>query len=160
MAGYGDDAGLQVWADENGYTVPAGTVAAARQRGSAYVDAVYGDRFPGEPTGGIDQERAWPRTGATDKWGKPIASSAIPNRIVHASYHAALAELDSPGSLEPIVVAGERIKREKVGPLETEYADTADMDAVAAMTPVLTAIEGLLEPLLTTSADIPAILVV
>ncbi|MCT7376810.1 DnaT-like ssDNA-binding protein [Chelativorans salis] len=121
------------------------------------MDAVCGDRFPGEPTGGIEQDRAWPRTGAADKRGKAIASNAVPNRVVHASYHATLAELDSPGSLEPIITAGERIKREKVGPLETEYADTADMDPVQSMTPVLTAIEELLEPLLRTSADIPAI---
>lgn len=159
MAGYGDDAGFNAWATENGYDVPAGTVSAARQRGSAYVDALYGDRFSGQPVGGIDQERAWPRVNATDKWGNAIASVQVPQRVVHASYHAALQELRTPGSLEPVVIAAERVKREKVDSLEVEYAGGVEGDAVAALTPVISAIEGLLAPLLVTSTG-PAIAVV
>lgn len=161
MAGYGDDAGFQQWASENGYEVSSGTVAAARQRGSSYIDAVYGERFPGEPAGGIEQDRSWPRVNATDKWGNAIASDAVPARVIHASYHAALQELQSPGSLEPVVVAAERVKREKVGPLETEYMDGAEgQDALAASTPLLAAVEGLLEPLLTPVGGFPAMMVV
>ncbi|MBY8918818.1 hypothetical protein KUG85_04750 [Nitratireductor sp. L1-7-SE] len=160
MAGYGTDQGFQDWATENGYTVPSGTVAAARQRGSAYIDAVYGDRFFGQPAGGIDQERAWPRVGATDKWGNAIASDVVPLRVVNASYHATLQEMETPGSLEPVVVAAERVKREKVGPLETEYMDGSAGDAVTSATPLLASVEGLLEPLLTSSLNDLAIMVV
>jgi len=66
MAGYGTDVDLKSYWDEAGYTYASDApFGALRQRGSTYIDATYGERFPGEPTGGIDQERAWPRSGAT-----------------------------------------------------------------------------------------------
>ncbi|TPN90206.1 DnaT-like ssDNA-binding protein, partial [Mesorhizobium sp. B1-1-5] len=85
MGGYGDDAGFAAYAAAAGYTVPAGTISAARQRGSAYIDGTYGMRFPGQPTGGIGQEREWPRTGAT-AFGAALASDLIPQRVIDASY--------------------------------------------------------------------------
>ncbi|WP_318012501.1 DnaT-like ssDNA-binding protein [Mesorhizobium sp. BR1-1-13] len=42
-------------------------------------------RFSGQPTGGINQERAWPRTGAT-AYGSALASDLIPQRVIDASY--------------------------------------------------------------------------
>lgn len=83
MAGYGTEAGFTAWATEHVYTVPTGDVPAALQRGSAYIDGTYGDRFPGEPTDGIEQDRAWPRTDAEDKWGNAIADNAVPTRVEH-----------------------------------------------------------------------------
>lgn len=157
MAGYGSDEAFQTWATENGHTVPTGTVAAARQRGSVYVDGTYGHRFPGEPTGGVEQERAWPRTGAADRYGNAIPSETVPTRVEHAAYEAALIELQTPGALAPVIVASEQVKREKVGPLEVEYAGAAD--PVAAATPIVKAIEHILAPLLV-PADFPAVLVV
>lgn len=66
MAGYGDDEGFATWLAENGYTLPDGAPlpVVLRQRGSAYLDATYGPRFVGVPTD-PEQEREWPRTGAT-----------------------------------------------------------------------------------------------
>jgi hypothetical protein len=57
----------------------------------------------------------------------------------------------SPGSLLPIVTLSEQIKREKVGPLETEYVgDTphTQADAIMMAVPVVTTIEALLYPFL------------
>jgi hypothetical protein len=150
MAGYGTDEGFAAYAAANGYTVPTGTVAAARARGSAYIDGTYSLRFPGYPTGGIDQDREWPRTGASDRQGNAIAPDAVPLRVINASYEAALIELTTPGSLAVIVVGSQRVVREKVeGAVEVEYArPTSASSAVLDSTPVVTIIAGMLAPLL------------
>lgn len=160
MAGYGSDGGFTSWASASGFTVPAGSIPEARQRGSDYIDSTYGAQFPGQPADGIDQERAWPRSDALDKFGNEIADTTIPSRVIFASYHAALAELRSPGSLSVSVRADKRVKREKVdGAVEREFFDPGK-DTVADAVPRLTAVEGLLEPLLISASLIPAVLVV
>jgi len=161
MAGYGDDTAFQDWLTANGYSLPDGAPPAAvlRLRGSQYIDATYGARFSGTPTEGIEQARAWPRTGAT-AYGNPIAPDAVPGAVEKAAYHAAYAEALSPGSLSVIAIGSERVKREKVeGAVEIEYFDGGS-NAVAGATPILSAVEGLLAPLLVSSRPIPAVLVV
>lgn len=160
MPGYGDDAGFSAYMSANGYTVPAGSIPAARARGSLYIDGAYADRFPGDPTGGIEQDRSWPRTGAVDRAGHPIAPDAVPTRVIQASYEAALLELQSPGSLSALATESERIKRMKAGSVELEYADNASMSAVIGAIPMSTRIEGLLAPLIGPARALPAILVV
>ncbi len=158
MAGYGSDDAFEAWAEAAGHTVPPGSVPAARQRGSEYIDATYGERFTGMPTGGIDQDRAWPRTGAT-AFGQALASNFTPKRVEHAAYEAALIELRDPGSLSAIVSGTSLVKREKVeGAVEVEYAVSDKTDVAAAAQPVVTIIEGLLAPLL--KVPVPGILVV
>lgn len=159
MAGYGSDIAFTAWAAENGLTVPDGNVTAARQRGSAYIDGRYEVRFPGARTGSYSQERSWPRTGAETYYGEAIPSNVIPDPVIWASYTAAFQELTSPGSLTPVIIGSSTVKREKVGPLETEYAvATTQAEIVAMATPVVTAIDGLLWPFL--YQPIPAIMVV
>ncbi|MRX33216.1 DnaT-like ssDNA-binding protein [Aminobacter sp. MDW-2] len=158
MAGYGTNEGFTAYAAAAGYAVPAGDIAAARQRGSTYIDGTYGARFSGLPTGGIEQERAWPRTGAT-AYGNALADGIIPLRVVNASYEAALLELQSPGSLSAVVSGSSLVKRERVeGAVEVEYAVSDKTDLATAARPVVTVIDGLLAPLLT--AALPGILVV
>ena len=158
MAGYGTNEGFTAYATAAGYTVPAGDIGAARQRGSTYIDGTYGDRFSGVPTGGVEQERAWPRTGAT-AYGSALASDIIPLRVVNTSYEAALLELQSPGSLSAVVSGSSLVKREKVeGAVEVEYAVSDKTDLATAARPVVTVIDGLLAPLLT--VPVPGILVV
>lgn len=148
MAGYGDDAGFAQWLTDNGLTAPAGSVPAARNRGSAFVDT-YEPKFPGTRTGGYAQGRAWPRTGATTYYGEVIPSDVIPVPVVQASYYAAYQELQSPGSLSPVVVGSETVKREKVGSLEVEYASGTTAEEILAMSqPNVMAIDGLLWPFL------------
>lgn len=146
MAGYGGDSAFNAWVAENGFTVPGGApaVAVLRQRGSAYLDGTYEAKFPGQRSGGLAQERAWPRTGA-DAYGSAIPSDMVPLAIEHASYHAALYEAQNPGALSVAVIAASAIKREKIGPIETEYYEGAD-GALADATPMLSAVEGLLSP--------------
>ena len=159
MPGYGTDLGLAEYADARGLTVPSGNVTAARVRGSDYIDGMYGDRFPGVPAAGFAQERAWPRVGAADSYGGLIAADVIPERVVWASYEAALYEMANPAGLAPVVTPGQLVIREKVGPLEVEYADAAATTGVVGSVPVLASVEGLLRPLLQPAYG-PAVLVV
>lgn len=160
MAGYGDDAGFTAYAAAAGYTVPAGTIAAARQRGSAYIDGTYGMRFPGQPTGGLAQERAWPRTGAT-VYGSTLASDLIPQRVIDASYEAAYLELVRPGSLSISFDPSRKVKRQKVEDIEREFfAPIDDRNIFAPDAPASTIIEGLLAPLIGPVFGLPAVLVV
>jgi hypothetical protein len=41
MAGYGDDSGFTAYCTAAGYSVPTGSVPAARQRGSVYIDGLF-----------------------------------------------------------------------------------------------------------------------
>lgn len=162
MAGYGTDAGFTAWLAANGYTNTSGlTPAVLRERGSAYIDGQYGDRFTGTPTGGIAQERAWPRTNAF-AYGVAIDLTSIPAAVVNASYAAAFAEASAPGSLSVVVNPSRMIKHQKVeGAVEREFFEpNASLSAVEAATPVLATVEGLLKPFLASAAGFPAILVV
>lgn len=144
MAGYGTDQGFADWLTMNGHVLPESAPAPAilRQRGSQYIDGLYGSRFSGQPTGGFAQERAWPRSGACAH-GRPIPSDIIPVAVEQAAYAAALQEAVSPGSLSVAASASGAIKREKVDALEVEYA-AGSGDAVADATVRLSEVEGLL----------------
>lgn len=152
MAGYGSDGAFTAWLTSNGLTLPeaAPSPAILRLRGSQYIDGLYGSQFPGQPAGGFDQERAWPRTGAKAH-GQDIPDDVIPKAIEHASYHAAYQEGLEPGSLSVVASASGAIKREKVEGLETEYFE-ASGDAVADGLVRISAVEGLMAPFLRTSA--------
>lgn len=150
MAGYGTDDAFATWLTSNGYSLPEGAPAPAvlRQRGSTYVDGTYGARFVGQPTGGYEQERQWPRSGAVVA-GSSVPDGVIPLPVIHASYEAALQEAREPESLSLIGSAAERVKREKVdGAVEVEYQQASAEEFAAAMTPIMTTIEGLLSPFL------------
>lgn len=149
MAGYGSDELFAAFLTANGLTLPVGAPAAAvlRQRGSAFIDNAYGERFRGVPTAGISQDRAWPRTGAT-AYGAAIADDVIPTAVVSAAYFAAYREATSPGSLSATSSGG--VKREKVGSLEVEYFEAASQELRDAnarrLAPAILEIEGLLAP--------------
>ena len=164
MAGYGTNEGFTAYAAAAGYVIPEGTsdaqIAAARQRGALVIDR-YEPRFSGRRTGGFQQERAWPRTGATTQLGEAIPADQVPEAIANASYEAAWLELTNPGSLSPVVTGTSTVKREKVGQLEVEYSSSTSTDigdVVALATPVVTAIEGMLWPFLVPC--LPGVLVV
>lgn len=146
MAGYGDDTGFNAWMAENGLSVGTGDVAVAvlRQRGSSYIDGLYGPRFSGQPTGGLAQERAWPRTGA-EAFGQSIPSDLVPNAIIQASYAAAYQEAIKPGSLSVSATRAGALKRKKIDVIEKEYFEGSG-DIVADNTVRLSAVEGLLAP--------------
>lgn len=153
MSGYGDDTGLDAWLASNGYVLPPGapTKPVLRQRGSSYIDGLYGPRFGGNPTGGFAQERAWPRSGAI-AFGQAIPDDLIPVPVINSSYAAAYYEAQNPGALQAVASGQAQIKREKTDVLETEYF-VGSGDALADATPLLSAVEGLLAPFLTADID-------
>lgn len=160
MPGYGTNEGFTAYATAAGYTVPAGDIGAARQRGSAYIDGAYGARFTGIPTGGIDQERAWPRTSAS-AFGSALASDIVPLRVINASYEAAYIELKQPGSLSVVTDPAKRVKRQKVDTIEREFFEPGKTTNIFAPdAPISTVIEGLLAPLIGPVFGQPAIMVV
>ena len=118
MAGYGSDLEFTAWLADNGNVLPDTAPASAvlRQRGSDYLDAAYGPRLMcSSPTGGLDQERAWPRTGHPG-----IAPDAIPAAWVRASYRAAWLEAVTPGWATSSRDPSRMTRREKVDVIERE----------------------------------------
>ncbi|WP_429115471.1 DnaT-like ssDNA-binding protein [Ensifer sp. KUDG1] len=149
MAGYGTDSVFQQWLDDNGYQLPSGspTAAVLRQRGSQYIDAVYGSRFVGVIADAA-QERQWPREGAIVS-GKLIPSDVVPAAVINASYYAAYQEATKPGSLSVVGSGATRVKRKKVGQLEVEYqAASDDSETGSDLTPIISIVDGMLAPFL------------
>lgn len=152
MAGYGDDAGFDEYLAGRGLTLPAGAPSkeVLRQRGSDYLDATYGPRLHcSAPTGGLDQERAWPRTGATAN-GTEIATDNIPAAWVRASYRAAWIEASGSASLESTQAPNGRVKRERVeGAVEVEYFEGGSVRAGSETLATIDAeVDGLVRPYL------------
>ena len=131
---------------------------AALVRASDYIDGRYMRRlstgaytsmFPGIPTGGRAQDREWPRTGASDGYGKAIDANTVPVEVENATYAAALRELATPNSLAPDFTASALVSEEAVGPLKVKYADmqkTGDMGTPNR--PMLPEVDEILAPIL------------
>lgn len=146
MAGYGTDQGFADWLTMHGHVLPESAPAPAilRQRGSQYIDGLYGSRFSGQPTGGFTQDRAWPRSDASAH-GQTIPADVIPVAVEQAAYAAALQEAIRPGSLSVTATSSGALKRKKIDVIEKEYFEGSG-DAVADNTLRLSAVEGLLAP--------------
>ena len=141
--------------------MPSGDVGEALERGSAYLDGMYGRRFSGSPTGGIEQTDEWPRTGAMTYHGEALASDAVPTRIVQAAYEAALLELANPGSLTTAAAPDQRKVLTKLDVMEWEVlpGKTPHLaDGPLASAIVSTRIHGLVWPFL--ASELPAVMVV
>ncbi|MBV1814520.1 hypothetical protein KTT58_17385 [Pseudomonas viridiflava] len=142
---------------------------AALIRASAYIDGRYRklmasgmwqSLFPGVKTEGRGQAREWPRTGAEDYEGNPIPDDQVPTEVEQATYEAALREIAQPGSLSPDFVAATMVKREKVGPLETEFAIATGADAAGSVRPVISIIDEMIAPVLVARYTLPAVFTV
>jgi len=161
MAGYGDNAALDALVAAMGYSYPEGVTedqkTAARQRGSVYIDGLYGPRFPGVPTGGAVQEREWPRSGAHDVYGNSLPSETVPQRVIDASLEAAFLSLTNPKIFSATYTPGTQKVLTEVKGIKWEVVGHPSADG--SMVPVSTVIEGILAPLLAPK-NIPAILVV
>lgn len=130
--------------DYSGYTDPQ--IEEAARRATVWLDGTYGARFPGSRTSGRAQALEWPRSGAVDRDGNTVDSATIPREIEKATAEAARYEV-SGTDLSPTVTTGATVKREKVGPLEVEYAASGSVDA---QRPVLTVVDGILAALFST----------
>lgn len=154
---YGTVGGADAYHAARGNTTWAGSEeqkTAALVRASQYIDSLGGTvkagtscvrTWPGAKTGGRAQSLAWPRQDAYDSEGAAIDPVTVPIEVVTATYEAALIELTDPGSTRPDFIPVAGIKREKVGPLETEFAVSSD---AADFQPVFGRVDALLGPVL------------
>lgn len=156
MASYGTDEGFTDWLAVQGYTLPEGAPSPAvlRARGSVYVDG-YERLWTGQRTGGVVQELAWPRTGATMNCTVPIADDVIPPAVVKAAYRAAWLEAETPGVLAGAAAPlGQRVKRERVeGAVDVEYFDDGKASLGGGPTFIDSLIDGLLSQFVCEQGD-------
>lgn len=103
---------------------PADVKEAAIRRATAYLSNAFS--WKGWKTNARAQALAWPRADVEDDEGNDVASDAIPVEIIQACCHIAAAEVAAPGVMNPTVDLTARVKREKIGPIETEYAGVAN----------------------------------
>lgn len=124
-AAYGTDTGFLAWLEDNGLALPANAPVPSvlRTRGTAYVDG-YESYWTGSRTGGVMQDLAWPRTGASLNCTIAVPSDVIPPAVVNSAYRAAWLEAETPGILAgPASTPGSRVKRQKVDVIEREFFD-------------------------------------
>lgn len=114
----------------------------AIRRASAYLNAFT---WKGYKLNGRDQTMSWPRTGVLDGEDLTVPSDEVPREVEQASAEAAWYEL-SVGPLSPSLVLTDRVKREKIGSIETEYMDSGT--SVDAARPVVMKIRDLVQGLL------------
>jgi hypothetical protein len=141
---------------------------AALVRASGHIDGMAGQQvpntagcvyvFPGQKAGGYGQSLQWPRTGAVDRMGDQVPEDVVPAAIQQATYEAAAREQAAPGSLNPDFVPSQVVQREKVGPLEQEFAVAKNGNP--SIRPVIGVIDSLLYPLLIVRCPAPAVYVV
>lgn len=110
----------------------------AAREATAYLDAVFGPYYRGVKRGDV-QGLLWPRSETYDAAGYPLPD--LPVEIVRATAEMAVRALS--GTLTPDLARGGAVKREKVGPIEVEYADGAPTrtqygEIAMALAPVLT----------------------
>jgi len=126
---YHDERGNTAWA-----SLTDAEKDAALRYGTTTLDGLY------SWTGTListTQALGWPRSGASDHDGRYIASDAVPTCIQHATCELAL--LHASSALNAHYERGGAIRRERVGPLETEYAPGASVEPAL---PVLDHIVG------------------
>lgn len=123
---------------------PIGPKEAALRRATAFLSAAF--TWKGSRTDGRSQALAWPRTDVEDAEGETVEDDAIPVEIVQATCIIAAKELASPGYMSPAVVIADRVKRERVGPIEVEYLGGSM--APEASRPILTLVEDMVSGLL------------
>lgn len=160
--GYGTDEAMATYWASKGYAVADTTPAVLREIASVFVDglgwrmagAAAVSRFPGIPTE-AGQEREWPRTGATDIYGRDLDPDTVPGAVERATYEAAFYEASNPGALNEAVRSDERVVREKFGSIEFQYADPSASKPVglAPATPVVPFVMSILAPVMAGGAN-------
>lgn len=145
---YGTDDGLLAWLAAAGVALSSDTPpAVARARGSMYIDSVYGARFKGTPTGGVEQVAAFPRQGLV-VYDQLLAADNIPSPIVSASYRAAYL-IDSGGLTLDVSDPTKVLKKEEaVGVASREYFAPAFVEGKRETRAFDTVIDALLAPFL------------
>ena len=122
---YGTNANFTIYHTARGRDVSAyspAVIDAAGLVGSQSLDGRYRGGFSGEKTDRREQDNEWPRTGASDENGDPIASDEIPIEVENATYELMLQELISPGALSINFTPSPFTKVSVDGAADVEYS--------------------------------------
>lgn len=169
---YGTIEGADTYHSDRGNTAWTGAdevKTAALVRASAYIDGRYRWRlksgrwqsmFRGVRAAGRDQALEWPRTGATDYEGNELPDDEVPDEVIQATYEAAVRELVSSGSLSPDYTAADQVTKEKVGPIEVQYAEAKAGENSLPNRPVVPTIDEIIAPVVFRPYEYPAVRVV
>lgn len=120
----------------------------ALRRATAWLDATYRGRFPGERKNRREQALEWPREHAYDAMcpANLLPDDEVPVEIVNATIEAAVREKAKPGSLAPDVTPGRIMSEVSVdGAVAVKFAAPG---GIADQRPVSTVIDGILSTLL------------
>jgi len=130
-------------------SVPADTTTdAAIMRASSWLSTF--PEWDGSMTCGRGlQGLAFPRTDVTDCNGDPVPDNEVPAEVQQATYIATYAEAETPGILSPAITPGKQKKSVKVDVIAESYMTpeeqgVTNVDPVASLRPVLTAVTDLL----------------
>lgn len=145
-----DDATAYATSHGLAFTGVAVDQEAALRRATAWVDATYRGRFPGQRVNGRSQSLDWPRKNAYDKSGELIGSTTIPAEIVDATIEAAVRELAAPSSLSPDVTPGQT--KTLVGVEGIRWEANPSGFGADAQKPVVVVIDGILGGILSSGA--------
>lgn len=121
---------------------------AAARRATSWLDGAYRSKFVGYRRMGRAQAREFPRQGAysTVPPYNTIAINEIPYELKQAEALVAAQELASPNSMTPVVNMAQQIKSVSVeGAVSVSYLTP---QGPQSSVPVLTALDGILAPLL------------
>nr|BDD43781.1 hypothetical protein 1 [Spirochaetaceae bacterium] len=113
---YHADVGNTAWSEATEADREAALITATRWLESRYRTRWIGTRAT------RDQALSWPRWNAVDPDGYEVAG--VPRDVAHATAEAALLVIAGEDLNAPQERGG-RVKREKTGPIETEFADGA-----------------------------------
>lgn len=141
---YVDLAAIKSYATKRGVTLPAdATIEVYSQKAMDYLESKR-DRYKGLK---ITKTQAlqWPRYPVIID-GFELGSDEIPSEIKSAQCQLIL-EVNSGVDLQP-TMTGSLVKREKIGPIETEFA----VSESGSLAPDLPKVDSLLSPLYSTSS--------
>ena len=133
MANYGNTTDLTAYAAARGVTL-TGDPATLLVNAHDYLESLSYRGYRTVST----QDDSWPRTGVVVD-GVTLDSAAVPQRVIDAEYAQSIA-IDQGNGAQNAITAG--VKREKLGPLETEYQDgaisaTIDTKTMSLLSPLL-----------------------
>ena len=149
---YGTATGFAEYFAARGIALPGtlddDAIDAALLVASEWIDHVYGPSFIGYKTDGFEQEREWPRKSAVIYSTIPAylyADTAIPNRVLSATYEAAYRQVITPGSLEVDYTPSKYTSVTVEGAISVDYAAFSSSSEVQIQ---IGTIDKLLWPLL------------
>lgn len=142
---YCNDRELTDWLD--GDADPDGAI----RRATSFLTNSY--VWKGVKLRGRLQAQAFPRMDVQDEEGNAVDPNSVPLEVLQACCELAAYERANPGALAPSVTLTDRVRREKIGPLEIEYVNTAT--SLVDARPVLLNVDDMISGLLAEGSASP-----